>query len=88
MQPDEELHAELMRLFRKYFEENQRLVNTGTKRACINTRNLLADIRIVARQRRAALQEWRNWKDEVWEDQKAERKAQKEAKARTSNDKQ
>ena len=77
MQPDEELHAELLAAFRQYFEANQRLLNEGTKRAGMDVRYWLSEIRRICSQRRLAIQEWRVWKNQDWEIQKAKRKAQK-----------
>lgn len=85
MHPDEELHAELLAAFRQYFEANQRLVNEGTKRAGMDVRYWLSEIRRICSQRRLAIQEWRKWKDVDWEIQKAKRQAQKEAKDQDTN---
>lgn len=63
MQQDEELHAELLRLFRLYFEANQNWVNKGTRRAGMDTRRLLSDIRRVCSARRDHIMEWRRWLD-------------------------
>ena len=63
MNRDEETHDELMRLFREYFKMNQQWINKGTRVAGLETRQLLAQIRIVARDRRARIQEWRHWID-------------------------
>lgn len=81
MQQDEELHAELLRLFRLYFEANQRWINEGTKRAGMDTRALLSEIRRVCSRRRKHIMEWRRWKDVDWEEQKRRRAAQKAHKA-------
>ena len=63
MQQDEELHAELLKLFRQYFEANQNWINKGTRRAGMDTRRLLSDIRRVCSQRRDHIMEWRRWLD-------------------------
>ena len=55
---DEELHAELMRVFRKYFEENQRWFAEDTYASTIRLRHLLSDIRNVCSARRKAIREW------------------------------
>lgn len=77
MHQDEELHAELMKVFREYFELNQRWMSTGTKRACIDTRNCLSEIRRICSKRRVVLQEWRMWKNEDMKATKALKAAQK-----------
>jgi hypothetical protein len=58
MHQDEELHAELLRLFRVYFEANQRWINTGTKTSAIKLRQVLSEIRCVCIERRAVVREW------------------------------
>lgn len=73
MHQDEELHAELLRLFRLYFEANQDWINKGTRRAGMDTRKLLSDIRRVCSKRRDHIMEWRRELDA----NKAEKKAQK-----------
>lgn len=55
---DEELHAELMRVFRAYFEENQEWISTGTYASSIRVRHLLSDIRRVCSARRKDIREW------------------------------
>jgi hypothetical protein len=55
-------HEQLMALFREYFKYNQDWENKQTHVAGIKCRNLLADIRIVARQRRAEILEIRKQK--------------------------
>ena len=69
---DEETHDQLMNAFREYFKANQQWVNKGTRIAGENTRYWLSQIRIIARERRAKVQEWRHSVDAT----KAERKAQ------------
>ncbi len=51
----EDSHEQLMRLFREYFKENQAWESKQTHVAGIKVRNLLAEMRIVARQRRAEI---------------------------------
>lgn len=76
MDQDEELHAELMAAFRKYFEANQQWMATGTKRACTQTRLWMSEIRRICSERRIELQKWRHWKNEDMKQQKAKKKAQ------------
>jgi hypothetical protein len=93
IEQDEELHAELLRLFRVYFEANQRWINEGTKRAGMDVRKALLDIRKIATLRRDHIMEWRRWKNTAWEESKQRRKeqkanklAQKQSKASLSDD--
>jgi len=86
MHQDEELHAQLMAAFRTYFEANQRWMNTGTKRACMDTRNAMSEIRRLCSERRIVLQEWRHWKNEDMKQAKARRLAQKQLKAQGNDD--
>jgi hypothetical protein len=72
---DEELHAELLRLFRVYFEANQRWINQGTKRAGMDVRAALSDIRQVCSDRRKHIMEWRRWKDVDWAEKTVARRA-------------
>jgi hypothetical protein len=55
MANEEDTHDHLMRLFRQYFKENQVWETKQTHTAGIKTRHLLAEIRIVARKRRAEI---------------------------------
>ncbi len=55
---DEELHAELLRVFREYFEANQQWINEGTKASAIRLRQKLSEIRKVCSKRRVAVREW------------------------------
>lgn len=82
MKPDEELHAELLSAFRQYFEANQRLVNEGTKRAGMDVRYWLSEIRRICSARRVSVQEWRRWKDTDLKIKNEKRKAQKEQAAK------
>jgi hypothetical protein len=77
MHQDEELHAELMRLFRLYFEQNQKWLNEGTKRAGMDTRALLSEIRRVCTKRRISIMEWRRWKNQDMAEKKAQKRIQK-----------
>jgi hypothetical protein len=55
---DEELHSELLRLFRVYFEANQKWINTGTKTSAIRLRQVLSEIRGVCIERREVVRAW------------------------------
>ena len=72
---DEELHAELLRLFRVYFEANQKWINTGTKRSAIRLRQVLSEIRDVCIQRRDIVRRWAVTKEAELEARKEKRKA-------------
>lgn len=73
MHQDEELHAELLRLFRVYFEANQKWLNTGTKRSAIKLRQVLSEIRCVCIERRAVVREWAIEKEAQLEERKKNR---------------
>jgi len=60
-----------MAAFREYFKANQDWQRKGTRRAGENMRYWLAQIRIIARQRREHVQQYRVYLDQS----KAERKA-------------
>lgn len=63
MHQDEELHAELLKVFREYFEENQRWLNEGTKASAIRLRQRLSEIRRICSDRRVAVREWAKIKE-------------------------
>jgi hypothetical protein len=64
MYQDEEIHAELLKVFREYFEANQVWINEGTKASAIRLRKKLSEIRKICSQRRVAVREWAEWKEE------------------------
>jgi len=72
---NEESHERLMTAFKEYFKENQKWQARGTRRAGENMRYWLAQIRIIARERREHVQQYRVWLDQ----DKAQRKANQEA---------
>lgn len=76
---DEELHAELLRLFRVYFECNQKWINRATKQSAIELRQVLSDIRKVCIARRDLVRRWAVTK----EAQLAERKHKRNEKNST-----
>lgn len=59
MHQDEELHDELLRAFREYFEANQRWINKGTRRAGMDVRRCLSNIRRICSERRKVVMDWR-----------------------------
>lgn len=62
---DEETHDKLMEAFREYFKANQKWINKGTRVAGEDTRYWLAQIRIIARDRRDKIQRYRVHIDKV-----------------------
>lgn len=74
MHQDEELHAQLLKVFREYFEENQTWINEGTKASAIRLRRKLSEIRKVCSQRRVVVREWMDWKEDQLEQRKKRRK--------------
>ena len=60
---DEETHDKLMEAFREYFRANQKWINKGTRIAGEDARYWLAQIRIIARDRRDKIQRYRVHKD-------------------------
>jgi hypothetical protein len=78
-----------MHAFREYFRANQRWMIEGTKRAGMDTRYWLNELKNLSLDRRKHIMEWREWKNADWEIKKAARKAakaQKQAEAGKSND--
>lgn len=62
MTNNEDTHDHLMRLFRQYFKENQIWESKRTHTAGIKVRHILAELRIIARKRRAEISEIRKEK--------------------------
>jgi hypothetical protein len=58
-------HEELYNAFRQYFKYNQIWLTKGTKRAGMDTRFWLSEIRRICSQRRKEIQEWRHEKNEI-----------------------
>ena len=73
MRREEETHDQLMKAFREYFEANQNWVNKGTRRAGMDARYWLSEIRRLCSQRRDNIMAWRYWLNE----ETAKKKAQK-----------
>lgn len=59
---ESDLHDKLMLAFRDYFEANERWETKQSGRSCIDARNALGQIRIIARQRRMEMQRQRKEK--------------------------
>jgi len=75
---NEESHERLMAAFREYFKANQDWQAKGTRRAGENMRYWLAQIRIIARQRREHVQQYRVWLDMNKQAKKANQKGTEE----------
>jgi hypothetical protein len=60
---NEESHERLMAAFKEYFKANQKWQAKGTRVAGENMRYWLAQIRIIARERREHVQQYRVWLD-------------------------
>lgn len=86
MHQDEELHAELLKVFREYFEENQRWLSEGTKASAIRLRQKLSEIRRICSQRRVAVREWARIKEAELREKENQRQAQKRQGKDSSND--
>ena len=72
---NEESHEQIMQAFREYFKANQDWQNKGTRIAGENMRYWLALIRIIAKQRREHVQQYRVWLDREKLARKANQKA-------------
>ncbi len=59
MKKDEEMHEQLMQLFREYFRANQDWVNKGTRRSGMTTRAILNEIKHLCVERRKHIMDWR-----------------------------
>ena len=71
---NEESHEQLMSAFREYFKANQDWQAKGTRRAGENMRYWLAQIRIIAKQRREHVQQYRVHLDTAKRERKANQK--------------
>ena len=75
---DEELHALLMKEFRKYFEENQTWMAEGTKASAIRLRHSMSEIRRICSARRKVVRVWMDEKEVILAEREAKRQAQKQ----------
>ena len=82
---DEDVHAQLLQAFRQYFEANQRWLGEGSKRAGMDTRYWLLEIKKLCDQRRALIMDWRRLRNIEMAEEKARRRSQKQDKAGTKN---
>jgi hypothetical protein len=72
---NEHSHEQLMAAFREYFKANQDWQHKGTRRAGEHMRYWLAQIRIIAKQRREHVQQYRVHLDQAKLQRKANQKA-------------
>lgn len=72
---NEESHERLMAAFKEYFKANQDWQTKGTRRAGENMRYWLAQIRIIAKERRTHVQQYRVHLDTAKRERKANQKA-------------
>ena len=77
MHQDEELHAQLLAEFRRYFEANQQWMNEGTKASAVRLRQSLSEIRRICSARRVAVREWAVVKEAELAEKQARRLAEK-----------
>lgn len=59
MHQDEELHEKIMYAFRQYFKANQDWMNKATRRAGMDVRYWLNEIKHLSIERRKVVMEWR-----------------------------
>lgn len=59
MHQDEDLHDELLKAFNAYFKANQIWMKKGTRRAGMQTRHWLKEIRRICLARRKSIMDWR-----------------------------
>lgn len=78
MHQDEEIHAELLKKFREYFEENQEWMSKGTKASAIRLRKIMSEIRRICSRRRVVVREWMDVKEEQLAERGQRRRSQKE----------
>jgi outer membrane lipopolysaccharide assembly protein LptE/RlpB len=72
---DEDIHAELLRLFRVYFQANQDWLNKETKRSAIHLRQVLSEIRMQCTARRELVRRWAVVKEAKLAERQQKRKA-------------
>lgn len=83
---DEELHEQLLKEFRKYFEANQQWMNEGTKASAVRLRKSLSEIRRICSARRVAVRDWAIVKEAQLAEKEAQRQAQKKAQEAAGDD--
>jgi hypothetical protein len=78
MRREEETHDQLMKAFQQYFKANQNWINKGTRRAGMDTRYWLSEIRRLCSDRRDNIMTWRRWLNEETEQKKAQKDSGKD----------
>lgn len=86
MYQDEELHDQLLKKFREYFEANQEWLNKGTKRSGIKLRRIMSEIRKICSERRVVVREWGEWKEAELREKETQRQIQKRQAKDTGGD--
>lgn len=74
MHRDEETHDKLMNAFREYYKANQKWLDKGTRRAGMDTRHWLNEIRHICDDRRKVIMDWRYDLNEKTEAKKAQKR--------------
>lgn len=67
-----------MKAFQQYFKANQNWINKGTRRAGMDARYWLSEIRRLCSERRDNIMEWRRWLNEETEEKKAQKHSGKD----------
>lgn len=78
MTREEETHDQLMKAFQQYFKANQNWINKGTRRAGMDTRYWLSEIRRLCSERRDNIMTWRRWLNEETDQKKAQKDSGKD----------
>jgi uncharacterized protein YggL (DUF469 family) len=86
MYQDEELHDQLLKKFREYFEANQEWLSKGTKRSAIKLRRIMSEIRKICSERRVVVREWAEWKEAELRELETQRQIQKRQAEKTGGD--
>lgn len=79
MHQDEDLHDQIMYAFRQYFEANQKWLAKGTKRAGMDVRFWLNEIKKLAIERRKVVMDWRYEKNTQMAEKKAQKRGDRQA---------
>jgi hypothetical protein len=74
MHQDEELHEKIMYAFRQYFKANQDWMNKATRRAGMDVRYWLNEIKKLSIERRKVVMDWRYDLNEKTKIKKAQKK--------------
>ena len=74
MHQDEELHEKLMYAFRQYFKANQDWMNKATRRAGMDVRYWLNEIKKISLERRKVVMDWRYDLNEKTKAKKAQKR--------------